>query len=253
MKLYGKKWLDSALRPLKRSLRRQPAQVKSLIPEIAPSEQSLIQRYANFTMTSVERQWALISAVKYLNAAAIEGDIVECGVWRGGNMLLAKDLCRASPIDRKFFLFDTFTGMSEPTDDDVSHGAVPAKNEFEVRRQEDYTDWACASIEDVRQNFERAQLLDESIVFVKGKVEDTLTDERNLPQRIALLRLDTDWYESTKAELEILYPMLVSGGVMIIDDYGHWAGARKAVDEYFHGQPILLSRIDYTARMMVRR
>lgn len=234
-------------------MRMKPTEVKALIPEITPTELALIERYENFTMTSVERRWALISSIKYLNAASVEGDIVECGVWRGGNMLIAKDLCRESPIARKFYLFDTFSGMSEPTEDDVSHANMPASDKFQLRRRQAHTDWAYASLREVTENFRRAQLLDDSIVFVRGKVEDTLTDERNRPRRIALLRLDTDWYESTKAELEILYPLLVPGGVLIVDDYGHWAGAHKAVDEYFRDEPVLLTRIDYTARLMIRR
>lgn len=84
----------------------------------------------------------------------------------------------------------------------------------------------------------------EGIVFVKGKVEDTLSDR--VPERIALLRLDTDWYESTRCELKHLFPRLVQGGVLVLDDYAWWSGSRKAADEYFrdNGIRILLNRID---------
>ena len=90
----------------------------------------------------------------------------------------------------------------------------------------------------------------EWVAYVEGLVEETIT--RSAPTRIALLRLDTDWYESTHHELVHLYPQLERGGVLIVDDYGHFAGARKAVDEYFADDPILLSRIDYTGRMAVK-
>ena len=143
--------------------------------------------------------------------------------------------------------------MSEPTDDDVSHIERPARETYQSTRHDGHTGWVEASLEDVTENFRRAHLLDDSVVFVKGKVEETLADADKQPQRIALLRLDTDWYESTKVELEVLYPRLVPGGVLIIDDYGHWAGARKAVDEYFEDDPVFLNRIDYTARLVVRR
>jgi hypothetical protein len=188
-----------------------------------------------------------------LNAAGIEGDIVECGVFRGGNMMLAKELCRDISVARRFYLFDTFSGMSEPTDDDVSPVERPARETYQEVRRDTYTDWVYAPLEEVEENFRRNHLLDDSVFFIKGKVEDTLVDESQLPDRIALLRLDTDWYESTKIELEVLYPRLVSGGVLIIDDYGHWAGARKAVDEYFENEPVLLNRVDYTARLVLRR
>ena len=168
-------------------------------------------------------------------------------------MMLAKELCSDSPVARRIYLYDTFAGMSEPTDDDVSHVERPARETYQVTRRDGQTDWADASLEEVKGNFRSAQLLDDSVVFVKGKVEETLAGTDIQPQRIALLRLDTDWYESTKIELEVLYPRLVPGGVLIIDDYGHWAGARKAVDEYFKNDPVLLNRIDYTARLVVRR
>jgi O-methyltransferase len=88
------------------------------------------------------------------------------------------------------------------------------------------------------------------IGYVSGRVEETIPE--SAPSEIALLRLDTDWYGSTRHELEHLYPRLVSGGVLIVDDYGHYAGARQAVDEYFAGRPILLARVDYTGRMAVK-
>ena len=74
------------------------------------------------------------------------------------------------------------------------------------------------------------------------------------PTAVALLRLDTDWYLSTKHEMEHLYPRLSAGGVLIVDDYGHWDGARQAVEEYFltHGDKPLLARTDYTGRLAVK-
>jgi O-methyltransferase len=226
--------------------------VEKIIPEISAGEAELLRRYAPFTMTSIERQWALIKAVEYLNANKIAGDFVECGVWRGGNLMIAKDLCRQSEVGRKFYLFDTFTGMSAPTAADTTHSGADASATYRERVREGHVDWVYASLDDVRESFRRANLLDDQVIFVKGKVEDTLADKRNVPEKIALLRLDTDFYESTRAELEVLYPRLVSGGVLIVDDYGHWRGARKAVDEYFKGAVILWSRIDYTARMSVK-
>jgi O-methyltransferase len=237
---------------LRRRRRTPRGVVEEIIPEISVGEAALLRRYAPYTMTSIERQWALIKAVEYLNGKAIAGDFVECGVWRGGNPMLAKDLCRKSAVERKFYLFDTFAGMSAPTAADTTHAGMDASATYRERVREDHVDWVYASLDDVRESFRRANLLDDRVIFVKGKVEDTLAEERNVPEKIALLRLDTDFYESTRAELEVLYPRLVSGGVLIVDDYGHWRGARKAVDEYFKGAAMLWSRIDYTARMTVK-
>jgi O-methyltransferase len=93
---------------------------------------------------------------------------------------------------------------------------------------------------------------EEQIHFVEGPVEETVPG--SAPAELALLRLDTDWYESTKHELEHLYPRLARGGVLILDDYGYWQGARRAVDEYLAGldSPLLLNRIDHTARIALK-
>jgi len=112
--------------------------------------------------------------------------------------------------------------------------------------------WCVASLEDVEASLFKTQYSRENLVFIKGDVALTLAE--NAPEKIALLRLDTDWYESTKAELEILYPKLVPGGVCILDDYGHWKGARKAVDDYFEqlGARPLLMPIDFSGRIFVK-
>jgi predicted O-methyltransferase YrrM len=167
-------------------------------------------------------------------------------------MLLAKALCEKSPLRRNFYLFDTFAGMSEPTDADMTRHGRSAVALYDHYQKPTHSEWCYASLEDVRENFRANGQLDSSVNFVKGKVEETLLDPKNLPQSIALLRLDTDFYESTKAELEILYPRLVSGGVLILDDYGHWEGARKATDEYFQGSRPLLVRLDQTARLAIK-
>jgi O-methyltransferase len=112
--------------------------------------------------------------------------------------------------------------------------------------------WCIASLDDVRANLLSTGYPANQIHFVPGKVEQTIP--KTLPERLALLRLDTDWYESTKHELEHLYPRLSNDGVLIIDDYGHWRGAREAVDEFFlRSRHPLLHRLDYTGRLMLKR
>ncbi|HXL69202.1 MAG TPA: TylF/MycF/NovP-related O-methyltransferase [Xanthobacteraceae bacterium] len=225
---------------------------RKIAPEISADEAAVLDRFAQFTMTGIERRWALVQAMLYLNDRAIAGDIVECGVWRGGNMLTAKALCQHSLMRRNFYLFDTFRGMSRPTEVDIDRYGTPASKWYEQSGKQAHNEWCYAGVEEVRENFRSNGLLDDSIIFVEGEVEDTLRDAANVPKEIALLRLDTDFYESTKAELEVLYPRLVSGGILIIDDYGYWQGARKATDEYFKDSRPLLIRIDYTARIMVK-
>jgi O-methyltransferase len=207
---------------------------------------------AEYTMTSPERVWALRSAVRHVCLAGIGGAIVECGVWKGGGMMaVARTLLAAGDKKRDLYLFDTFEGMSEPTDEDVMDNGQSAA-ELLAGREITQRLWGYAPMDEVRRNVLGVGYPAERVHFVQGKVEDTLPAAA--PDRIALLRLDTDWYESTAHELETLYPRLATGGVLIIDDYGHWKGARKAVDEYFAANRIrlLLNRIDYTARIAIK-
>ncbi|MDR1646903.1 MAG: TylF/MycF family methyltransferase [Zoogloeaceae bacterium] len=215
------------------------------------TEQLDIIRFARpFTMTSVERMAALINAVAHISQNGIEGDIVECGVWRGGSMMIvARTLLACGDRSRSLYLFDTFEGMSLPTETDRSFDGISALSQLQ-QTPSGTGIWCHASLEDVRENLFSTGYPPEKIHFIKGKVEDTIPQA--IPPRLALLRLDTDWYESTKHELEHLYPLLNSKGVLIIDDYGHWQGARKAVDEYFSGRECYLHRIDYTGRILVR-
>jgi hypothetical protein len=183
----------------------------------------------------------------------IGGDIVECGVWRGGSMMaVALALIARGDTSRTLHLYDTFEGMSEPTDADRGPGGESARSQLARARRGDPV-WAVAGLEDVQRNLWSTGYPRERIRFVRGRVEDTIP--ATLPERVALLRLDTDWYESTRHELRHLYPLLARGGILIIDDYGHWEGARRAVDEHFgeSAEPVFLHRVDYTARLVVKR
>jgi hypothetical protein len=201
-------------------------------------------------MTSVERVASLINAVNYLSANRIPGDIVECGVWRGGSMMAtALTLLKHGDTSRSLYLYDTFEGMPAPTDQDKRWDGTPAA----VQRDEvlrSGQNWCHASFEDVQENIFSTGYPREKIFLVKGLVEQTIP--RTLPGPTALLRLDTDWYESTKHELVHLFPLLAPKGILILDDYGFWQGARRAVDEYFAGKFIYLHRIDNTGRLLVK-
>ena len=224
-----------------------------LIPELGPDGESLLNAAKGLTMTSPIAQWELIQAIRHIEARKIPGDIVECGVWRGGNLVIAGLLKKRLGFDRKIWAFDTFAGMTAPTDVDSKPAdeTLDVRKKFEQLDRDGRNDWCFASEEDVLRNF-AARVGGQDLRTVKGPVEETLRDPNNLPEKIAILRLDTDFYESTKAELEVLYPRLSPGGVLIIDDYGEWAGARKAVDEYFSGQGIWLHYVTHTVRLMVK-
>ena len=168
-------------------------------------------------------------------------------------MAVAYTLQALGQRDKELYLFDTYEGMARPTDADVAYTGTAAVTQFELSKTgQDTSEWCRASIEDVRGNLLSTGYDADRLKFVKGKVEDTIPD--SAPDGISILRLDTDWYESTRHELIHLYPRLAKGGVLIIDDYGYWQGCRKAVDEYFAQQqePILLNRVDHTGRIAVK-
>ena len=217
-------------------------------------EYKMIEEY---TATSIERAYALKSAITYIIKNKIKGDFVECGVWKGGScMLMAQTLVNEGEKERKIWMYDTFDGMTEPTDDDCEIETNVSNSDLlknTPKNTDKFNIWAYAPLEMVKKNMKKTMLPEERMHFIEGKVENTLS--RVKPQNIALLRLDTDWYESTKCELEQLYPLLSIGGVLIVDDYGHFSGAKKAVDEYFSKTNVkpLMNRIDYSGRLIIKQ
>lgn len=204
------------------------------------------------TLTSPERLASLIGGIKYVVQNDIIGDIAECGVWRGGSMVAtALTLQMLGDTRRDLYLYDTFEGMSSPTEHDrdlTGESATKMLNDL----PHDSSVWAIAGLETVKANLLATGYPPNKIHFVRGKVEETIP--ATMPKSLSLLRLDTDWYESTRHELCHLFPLLSQFGVLLIDDYGHWQGARKAVDEFVANlpHPMYLHRIDYTGRLAIK-
>jgi O-methyltransferase len=200
-------------------------------------------------MTSPERLQSVCEAIRYVTANRISGAFVECGVWRGGSSMAAALTLIELGETRNLYLFDTFEGMVPPGDYDWALDGCSA-HEILKGASRDSVLWGIASLENVRQNMAATGYPIQRITFVPGRVEETIP--ASAPAEIAVLRLDTDWYESTRHELEHLYPRLAASGVMIVDDYGHWKGAARAVDEFFGDQRPFLHRIDYTGRLIIK-
>lgn len=232
-------------RLVRAGLHRRPV-LAMRFPDFDAETLDILIRVLPCTMTSPERIAAVIHAVRYIEAAGVAGDFVECGVYRGGSSMAA---ALALKTPRPLRLFDTFEGMTAPTAADTRPGGQTAASMLEGAGQSD-TILCYSSLDEVRANMASTGYPADQITYVKGRVEDTLPS--GAPDAIAILRLDTDWYESTRHELACLYPRLSPGGVLIIDDYGHWTGAKKAVDEYFADAPLMLTRIDYTGRVAVK-
>jgi O-methyltransferase len=247
-----KRLLKAALSRTGWELARTAERDTQALADLPEADRQIIQRVSPFTMTSLERRASLLGAVDHLVKHRIAGDIVECGVWRGGSMMaVALALMARGDTSRHLYLYDTFEGMSEPTAHDKALSGELAQAQL-ARTDREHPLWAVAGLDDVKANLASTGYPVERIHYVQGKVEDTIP--ATLPQQVALLRLDTDWYESTRHELQHLYPLLAKHGVLIIDDYGHWQGARQAVDEYFAqaAEPVFLHRVDYTARLHVK-
>ena len=230
--------------PGERSTDGSGAREPSYPLDFTDEDRELCTRVAPYTMTTPPRVHALARTVEYVVDSRVPGALVECGVWRGGSMMAAAlTLLRLGVTDRELWLYDTYAGMTEPTPEDVLHTGEAA----EAPRP-----WEPAGLEEVREAVLGTGYPADRVHFVVGPVEETVPGR--VPDEIALLRLDTDWYASTKHELVHLYPRLVPHGVLLVDDYGYWKGQRQAVDEYLaeNGVSLLLTRIDHSARIAVK-
>jgi O-methyltransferase len=229
--------------------------IKYAYTGLSPEFEQAYGRSRPYTMVSKDRQIHQYEAVQYVVKAGIPGAILECGVWLGGSMMMAASaLLDVGDRSRDLFLYDTYAGHPKPDaerDIDI-HGKALVEEYYKRRSGDGFSDWARVSIEDVEANMRSTGYPEPKIHLIKGKVENTIPAQS--PNTIALLRLDTDWYESTLHALRHLFPRLSAGGVLIIDDYGHMKGAKMAVDQYFDeiGKTYLLTRIDYSCRSTIK-
>jgi hypothetical protein len=226
-----------------------------LPPDYEPELERTIRRVRRYTMTTPRRIAALCDSVEYAVRAEVPGAIVECGVWKGGSMMAAAlTLLRVGATDRDLYLFDTFQGMPPPTSEDTlsAYDGYSPMRHWRRRQREGHNTWHYVPAAEVRAALLSTGYPAERLHLVEGRVEETLPGRA--PDQVAVLRLDTDWYESTRHELEQLYPRLSAGGVLVLDDHGHYEGARRAVDEYMAacGERLLLTRVDYTGRVAVK-
>ncbi len=225
------------------------------VPRDMPAEfVDIYARCREYTMTSAERMFALYEGVRHVAARGIAGDLVECGVWKGGSaMLMAMTLAALGETGRKIWLYDTFAGMTEPGAVDIrARDGSDTISRWQHFQKSDHNEWAYAPLDEVRANMAATGFPAENIHYIQGEVETTLP--ARMPERLALLRLDTDWYASTYHELTHLFPLLAANGVLLLDDYGSFEGAKKAVDQYLaeNDIPLFLHRIDSTGRIAIK-
>jgi hypothetical protein len=228
---------------------------ENYIAEISKKESTILNNIKDYTMTSIPSQWSLIQSINHVIRNNVEGSFVECGIFRGGNIILMSKLLEEHGIEKNIFAYDTFEGMPLPGIDDLDLRGNSSIDKFlELKNSEkEGSQWCYCNIQDVKNNIKKFNInYLKNINFIKGKVEKTLLDIKNLPKKISLLRLDTDFYSSTKIELNILFPLLEKNGILIVDDYGHFMGAKKAVDEYFYEKKLWFHRVDYSTRLLIK-
>ena len=226
---------------------------ENYIAEIDADELEILKKIREFSMCSIPNHWAILQSIKYISSNKIEGEFVEAGVFKGGNLMLMNYLNNKLKLSKKIFAYDTFEGM--PQENEKFDIDIKNKTAKETRQAYKDNEWCFAPLNEVKENlFKFDKNLKDNFIFVQGKVEETLNNEKNIPKKISLLRLDTDFYDSTKKEMEILYPRLQKKGVLIIDDYGHWKGSKKAIDEYFKNDLNFkfFHRIDYASRLYIK-
>ena len=248
------KFINTFVRPLVNKLGVEVTRYNRYPHDFTERDIRIWETVKPYTMTSPERVSTLIEAVRHIVENNVEGAMVECGVWKGGSaMTIALVLKELGDESRELFLYDTFTGMTAPTEADVSGQWGKASDIFSATNTSDDTSaWCLSPLDEVKNNLLRTSYPEEKIHYIQGKVEDTIPG--TMPGKIALLRLDTDWYISTRHELTHLFPLLSMNAILIIDDYGCWEGAKKAVDEYISENNIrlFLVRVDSSARIAVK-
>jgi len=211
----------------------------------------------SYSMTGEKRMSHLTKCIKYIHKNKIDGDLVECGVWQGGNLILMKRLIDHFGLNKSIYGYDTFEGMSPAGEHDINieneRASKLLNNEKKIENLDAKNIWCFSGIDTVKKNLAK-HTNDNNLTLIKGDVSETLRNDKNIPKNISLLRLDTDFYESTKVELEVLFPLVVKNGLVVIDDYGHWQGQKKAVDDFFkknNFQPFLFE-VDHSCRIFLK-
>ena len=260
--MIGRKLIISLLRVFSIEIRRTRTNSDHLMIELVkPAEipaaiwDVIIRIYTSqLTMVSLERLIATANSAIYVCKNNLPGAFVECGVWRGGNAILATKIFEFYGKENNVYLYDTFDGMVPPTTEDFSP-IIGSAEEIFAAKEADGEKWCFATVDDVVQNFDQFTAPLSNVVIIKGDVLETLSLSVNVPNQIAILRLDTDWYESTRYEMQILFPRVISQGIIMFDDYGFWGGHQKAINEYFvdKGLNPHMSYVDESCRLIVKQ
>src|SRR6266404_2296528 len=202
-------------------------------------ERRLTKNVLPYTLAGPERISNLYRLARRIERERISGDVIECGVCNGGTAAVLARSASRSRMNRTVWLLDSFKGMPPVTEEDAD-GPAGDSAESHVGQE-------VGNPERVRQVLRKVGAKMDRVRFLPGWFQDTFPSVT--ATQIAILNIDADWYQSVKLCLETFYDRVVLGGFISVDDYGHWPGCRKAVDEFFNARklPYKLTQVDYTA------
>jgi len=203
-------------------------------------------------MVSYSRLKNVYELAENVESAGVQGAFVECGVWKGGCAGVLAHVAKKAGCRRKTWLFDSFEGLPEPGPMDGDHAREYSRGRSSGRLRS--VERCVGRVDHVKRLFEKLRIDPSSVVIKTGWFQDTLPNVGAEIGPISLLRIDGDWYESTKCCFDNLYSHVVHGGFIIIDDYGHWEGCKKAVDAFLQAKNLRVNLlpIDYTGVYFVK-
>ena len=203
-------------------------------------------------------------AILYILKNNIDGAIVECGVESGSYEYIWIQELQNQRKERDIYMYDTFAGLTQPGNEDynlINYASgiwnIPEqvlKTWKDKKINEEINDWCNCPLEKVKSRLNSTGYSQNKLHYIVGDVLETLKNESNIPEKIAILRLDTDWYESSKFELIKLYDNVVDGGLVIFDDYYFWNGQKKATDEFFkeRGINLIINKLNEKTGAMIK-
>lgn len=204
-------------------------------------------RRSGATMTSTQNLAFTSWACRQIATRGVDGDFVEVGTWRGGHGIIAHHTFESCQSKRHIVLADTFDGMLGESDLDrnLRTGLTAAEWMDDFNRGKK---WNPTNQMQVARNLRETGVPDDRFTLLGGDIRKMKIEQ--FPSKIAILRVDVDWYQPTRSCLELLAPLVSPGGIIIVDDYGSWAGAKQAVDEYLEGSAKIsgMFPIDASAR-----
>tara|TARA_B100000989_G_scaffold286192_1_gene254606 strand:- start:1164 stop:1901 length:738 start_codon:yes stop_codon:yes gene_type:complete len=238
---------------LKKIFSIQNNSYQDMIVEMDRKSEEFIKVSSEYTFKSKLEMWTIICCLRNIINQKIYGDIIETGVWKGGTLILVKKILEDCDAKKKILGFDTFEeGFEKPGELDKKIKYGFKKNGSLYNKNFNHKKFENASLNNTLSNIKKNCKNIDDLYLIKGKVENTLKKE-NIKD-ISFLMLDTDYYESTKFSLEKLYDKVSYNGIIYIDDYGNWKGAKQAVDEFFKRKKIqpFLIRTSSASRIFIK-